>query len=74
MKAPVVKNESYETKIVDIGSEGQGIGKIENFTVFIPEALIDELVEVKIIKVNKSFAVGKLMRIIEASKDRVEPA
>ncbi|MGL4792008.1 MAG: 23S rRNA (uracil(1939)-C(5))-methyltransferase RlmD, partial [Anaerotignaceae bacterium] len=47
---------------------------IENFTVFIPEALVDELVEVKIIKVNKSFAVGKLMRIIEASKDRVEPA
>ena len=73
-KPPVIKNEDYVITITDIGSEGQGVGKIEGFTVFVPEALPGEEIEVKITKVNKSFAFGRMMKIINSSQNRVEPA
>ena len=72
-KPPVVKNEDYLIKITDIGSEGQGVGKIDGFTVFVPEALPEEEIEVKITKVNKSFAFGRMMKIIKESPYRVQP-
>lgn len=52
---------------------GEGIGKIDNFTVFVKDAVKGEKVRAKIIKVNKSFAIGKLIDIIEKSQDRTEP-
>ncbi len=53
--------------------EGQGVGRIDNFTVFVDGAVNGETVETLIIKVNKSFAVGKLMKILKTSSGRVEP-
>ncbi|MGE4214452.1 MAG: 23S rRNA (uracil(1939)-C(5))-methyltransferase RlmD [Anaerotignaceae bacterium] len=70
---PVIKNEDYVMTITDIGSEGQGVGKIDGFTIFVPEALPEEEIEVKITKVNKSFAFGRMMKIIKASQYRVQP-
>ena len=72
-KPPVVKNETYEMTINDLGTEGQGIGKINGFTVFVENALPDEIVKVLIVKVKKSFAYGKLVDIIKPSEYRVEP-
>ncbi|MEA5084304.1 MAG: 23S rRNA (uracil(1939)-C(5))-methyltransferase RlmD [Lachnospiraceae bacterium] len=73
-KPPVIKNEDYVMTITDIGSEGQGVGKIDGFTIFVPEALPDEEIEVKITKVNKSFAFGRMMKIIKTSPFRVQSA
>lgn len=73
-KPPVIKNEDYVMTITDIGSEGQGVGKIDGFTIFVPEALPEEEIEVKITKVNKSFAFGRMMKNIKVSQNRVEPA
>ncbi|MCM0651018.1 23S rRNA (uracil(1939)-C(5))-methyltransferase RlmD [Clostridium swellfunianum] len=56
-----------------MGYEGEGVGKIENFTVFVQGALIGEKVKVKIVKVAKNYAYGKLLDIIETSKHRAEP-
>ncbi|MFL0249037.1 23S rRNA (uracil(1939)-C(5))-methyltransferase RlmD [Clostridium neuense] len=70
---PVEKNKDYEIYIDGFGSMGEGIGKIDNFTVFVKGAVKGEKVKVKITKVSKNFAFGRVMDIIEKSKDRIEP-
>lgn len=70
---PIEKNEEYTLDITGMGYEGEGVGKINDFTVFINGALLNEKVKIKIIKINKNFAIGKLLEVVEPSKDRVEP-
>ncbi|URZ02091.1 23S rRNA (uracil(1939)-C(5))-methyltransferase RlmD [Clostridium felsineum] len=70
---PVKKNNDYEIYIDDFGNMGEGIGKVDNFTVFVKGAVKGEKVKAKIIKVNKNFAIGKLIDVIEKSEDRAEP-
>lgn len=71
---PVKKNEVYNIEIGGMTHEGQGVGRIDNFTVFVDGAIKGEEVEIKLIKVNKNYAVGKLLKLIKASPDRIEPA
>lgn len=66
------KNEEYIVDIIDNGYEGEGIAKIDNFTIFIPGAIKGEKVKILIVKVTTSYAFGKILEIIKASKDRVE--
>ena len=70
---PVEKNEDYIMDIDNMGYEGEGVGKIDNFTVFVAGAIVGEKVKIKIVKVSKNFAFGKLLEIIESSMSRVEP-
>ncbi|QGU96193.1 23S rRNA (uracil(1939)-C(5))-methyltransferase RlmD [Clostridium bovifaecis] len=70
---PVEKNKDYEVKISGLGSEGEGIAKIDNYTIFVQGALLGEKVKVKIIKLKKSFAYGKLLEVLEQSDYRTEP-
>ena len=70
---PVKKNEVYKIEIGGMTHEGQGVGRIDNFTVFVDGPIKGEEVQIKIIKVNKNYAVGKLINVIKASPDRVEP-
>lgn len=72
-KLPVNKNQNYIIDIVDQGHEGQGVGKIDGFTVFIEGALPGETVEAKIVKTASSHAFGKLLNILEQSQDRIQP-
>lgn len=67
------KNDVYEIEIIDIGNNGEGIGKIDNFVVFIPYAIKGEIIKTLILKVNKNFAYGKILSIIKASEFRTEP-
>jgi len=66
------KNEEYIVDIIDNGYEGEGIAKIDNFTIFIPGAIKGEKIKVVIVKVTSSFAYGKLIEVLEKSVDRVE--
>lgn len=66
------KNEEYIVDIIDYGMEGEGVAKIDNFTVFIPNAMKDEKVKIIIVKVLSSHAYGKLVEIMEKSPYRVE--
>lgn len=70
---PVLKNAEYELNIDNMGYEGEGVGRIDDFTVFVPEALTGEKVKVKILRVAKSYAFGKLIDIIEPSAYRIQP-
>lgn len=69
----VEKNKEYKVTIIDNGYEGEGIAKIEDFTIFIKGAIKGEVCKIVITKVNKSFAFGRLLEVIEYSKKRVEP-
>ena len=69
----IKKNSNYIMDITGMTHEGQGVGRIEGFTVFADGALFGEQVEVKIIKLNKTYAVGKLMYILKPSANRVTP-
>lgn len=71
-KAPVEKNKTYQGEISDLTHEGLGVAKLEHYPIFIEGALIGETIEFKTIKVGKSFGVGRLTKIIDASPDRVE--
>ena len=64
------KNEEYIVDIIDNGFEGEGIAKINDFTIFIPGAIKGEKVRIIIVKVLTSYAFGKILEIIIPSKDR----
>ncbi|MCI1959869.1 MAG: 23S rRNA (uracil(1939)-C(5))-methyltransferase RlmD [Clostridia bacterium] len=70
---PVEKNKDYFIEINDIGNDGEGIGKINEFTVFVKNVLPGEKVKIKILKVKKHFAYGKVLEILTYSKNRIEP-
>ncbi len=69
---PVEKNQEYIVEIIDNGYEGEGIAKIENFTIFIPNSIKGEKVRILIVKVLKSHAFGKVLEIIKPSEYRKE--
>ena len=69
----VEKNKEYILDIISQGYEGEGIAKIDGYPIFIEGALQGEKVKVKIVKVKKSYAYGKLLEIIEKSEGREEP-
>lgn len=72
MKVPVEKNKEYIVDIIDNGFEGEGIAKINNFTIFIPNSIKGEKVKILVVKVLASHAFGKIVEIIEPSNSRVE--
>ena len=67
----VEKNNEYIVDIIDNGYEGEGIAKIDGFTIFIPGAIKGEKIKILIVKVLSSHAFGKILEIIEKSEDRV---
>ena len=69
---PVEKNKEYIVDIIDNGYEGEGIAKIDGFTIFIPNAIKGEKVKILIVKVLTSHAFGKIVEIIETSEFRIE--
>ena len=70
---PVQKNKEYIVNIIDNGFEGEGIAKIEDYTIFIPGAIKGEKIKILIVKVQASYAFGKIIDIIEKSEHRIEP-
>ncbi len=66
------KNDIFEIEISGITDDGDGVGRAENMAVFVPYALVGETVRVVIIKVLKSYAVGRLLDIIKPSEHRTK--
>ena len=71
---PVEKNRNYIVDITGLTSEGLGVAKIEGFTVFVEGALPKEQSEIRIVKVLKSYAFGKLLKTLKAAACRIEPS
>lgn len=70
---PVEKNKDYIVKITGMGFQGEGVGKIDDYTLFIEGAIEGEEAKVKVVKAQKNFGFGKLLEVTNPSKYRVEP-
>ena len=70
---PVRRGQSYEIQIERLGTSGEGVGRYENFTVFVPQALPNERVLTVIDEVKKTYARGRIRKILQESPARVTP-
>jgi len=70
---PVKLDENHEFFINSYSHQGEGIGRVNNFTVFVPGTILGEKVKAKIYEVKKNFARGQLEEIILASPHRAKP-
>lgn len=68
---PIAKNEYYDVSFEDLTHDGAGVAKIDGFPIFVSGALPGETGKIKIVKVKKGFAYGRLMEIHEQSPNRV---
>lgn len=67
------KNDICQVTIEDIGTDGEGIGKIDGFTLFIKDAVLGDTIEAKIMKAKKNYAYAKLEKVLTPSPFRVQP-
>lgn len=70
---PVEKNKDYIVKITGMGFQGEGVGKIDDYTLFVEGAIEGEEVKVKVVKAQKNYGFGKLLDVTKPSDFRVEP-
>ncbi|MCQ2507500.1 MAG: 23S rRNA (uracil(1939)-C(5))-methyltransferase RlmD [Dorea sp.] len=68
------KNDSAIVTIEDIGIGGEGIGKVDGYTLFIKDAIIGDVVEAKVMKAKKNYGYARLMKVVTPSEARVKPA
>lgn len=68
---PVSKNQTITTEIIGMTHEGEGVGRVDGFTLFVQGALPGEVVRAKVIKVKKQYGYARLEGIVEPSADRV---
>jgi 23S rRNA (uridine2552-2'-O)-methyltransferase len=56
LTAPVAAGDELTVEIVDRGDEGDGIARVDGFTVFVPDAEVGDAVDVRIDDVKPRFA------------------
>lgn len=67
------KNDIVTVTIEDMGSEGEGIGKSDGFTLFVKDAVVGDTVEARIVKPKKNYAYARLEKLLTPSPYRAEP-
>lgn len=65
------KNDVFIVKIEDMNESGEGVGKIEGYTLFVKDGIIGDILEVKVTKAKKNYGFARLMRVVEESPFRV---
>jgi 23S rRNA (uracil1939-C5)-methyltransferase len=71
---PVQKNDYIDVEFEDLTHDGAGVAKVEGYPIFVQGGLPGEKANVKIIKVNKGYAVGRLVQLLERSNFRIDIA
>jgi 23S rRNA (uracil1939-C5)-methyltransferase len=69
----IKKNDLVDVLIEDMSEEGEGIGKVEGYTLFIKDAVIGDLVRARVMKTKKTYGYARLMEVVTPSAHRVEP-
>jgi 23S rRNA (uracil1939-C5)-methyltransferase len=67
------KNDQVEIRIEDIGSEGEGIGRYEGYTLFVKDTVMGDVALVQVTKTGKTYGYARLVKLLIASPYRVEP-
>ena len=72
LKFSMNKNDITEIEITGMTDDGSGVGHADGIAVFVPYTIVGEKVRVLIIKVNKTYAIGKLLEVILPSQHRIK--
>ena len=72
VQIPVHKNNDYQAEVTDLTYEGNGVVKVDDFPIFVPNALPGEKITVRVTKVARHFAWGRVMEWQSKSPDRVD--
>ena len=67
------KNDIVTLEIIDMGTEGEGIARLDGYTLFVKDALAGDTIKACVMKTNKRFGYARLLEILEPSPYRVEP-
>ncbi|MGN7764790.1 23S rRNA (uracil(1939)-C(5))-methyltransferase RlmD [Paenibacillus sp. 22594] len=70
---PVNKNDEVMLDIIGMTHEGEGVGRVDGFTLFVQGALPGEKVRAKVLKTKKQYGYAKLLELVQASGDRIQP-
>lgn len=73
MQKLYTKNEEITLKISDMGTDGEGIGKIDGFPFFVKGAVTGDTILAGVTKVKKNYAYARIIKVIEASPNRADP-
>ena len=68
------KNEEFTVTIEDIGVNGEGIGKVDGYTLFIKDTIPGDVIRGIVTKDSKNYGYGRMLEIITPSPDRIEPS
>lgn len=66
------KNDIVRVEITDMSTDGEGIGHSDGMTLFVKDAVIGDIADVKVMKLKKTYGYARLMEIITPSPDRVK--
>ena len=70
----IQKDDTLEISIIDLGSEGKGIGRTaDDFVVFVKNTVPGDIARVRVKKVKKNYAEAGLLEIVERSAQRTDP-
>ena len=67
------KNDSVTLTIESLGAAGEGIGKVEGYTLFVKDAVPGDRIHARIVKVKKQYGYARLEELLQPSPDRIEP-
>ena len=68
------KNQLFNNvAIIDIAEEGKGVGKADDFVLFVEKAVPGDVVDVQVYRSKKNFGEAKIINLIQASEHRVTP-
>lgn len=59
--------------VIDLGSNGCGVGRLHNRVVFVPDSVPGDALSVRLVKVKHTYAEGQLVSILQPSKHRIQP-
>lgn len=68
---PVAKNDVVTLEMVGMNHDGEGVGRVEGYTLFVQAALPGEVIQAKVLKIKKQYGYAKLLKIVEPSPQRV---
>lgn len=69
----VEKGQLYEMEITKLGDSGEGIAHYKDMNIFVSGAVVGDFVKVKITEIKKTYATGKIVKMIRSSKLRTVP-
>ena len=73
LSAPVRPGQRIQVPIHGLGHSGEGVGRYQGLTVFVPGGAPGDLLDVRIVEVKKNYARGDLAAVVQPSPHRVAP-